>query len=91
MNTDCPVSIQRLISAKTLPSLKVEVKAIEAVQPIHKAQLLSYIKLLDIPLGLIIDFDFDFDLRTDILFQQIDFGNFLGPLVDPKRFDFKRC
>jgi GxxExxY protein len=39
--------------------LLVEVKAVEAVLPIHKAQLLSYMKLLDIPLGLIImDLDF---------------------------------
>ena len=34
----------------------VEVKAAEAVIPIHKAQLLSYMKLLDVPLGLIINF-----------------------------------
>ena len=34
--------------------LIVEVKAVEAVLPIHKAQLLSYMKLLDIPLGLVI-------------------------------------
>ena len=34
----------------------VEVKAAEAVHPIHKAQLLSYMKLLDIPLGLLINF-----------------------------------
>ncbi len=34
----------------------VEVKAVEAVHPIHKAQLLSYMKLLDIPLGLLINF-----------------------------------
>ena len=38
-------------------SLFIEVKAIEAVHPIHKAQLLSYMKLLDIPLGLIINFN----------------------------------
>lgn len=37
--------------------LLIEVKAIEAVKPIHKAQLLSYMKLLDIPLGLIINFN----------------------------------
>lgn len=36
--------------------LLVEVKAAESVHPIHKAQLLSYMKLLDIPLGLIINF-----------------------------------
>jgi GxxExxY protein len=34
----------------------VEVKAVQDVAPIHKAQLLSYMKLLDIPLGLIINF-----------------------------------
>ena len=36
--------------------LLVEVKAVEAVHPIHKAQLLSYMKLLNIPIGLIINF-----------------------------------
>ncbi|WP_442509401.1 GxxExxY protein [Novipirellula sp. SH528] len=37
--------------------LFVEVKAAESVHPIHKAQLLSYMKLLDIPIGLIINFN----------------------------------
>ena len=37
--------------------LFVEVKAVESVHPIHKAQLLSYMKLLDIPLGLMINFN----------------------------------
>lgn len=35
----------------------VEVKAAETVLPIHKAQLLSYMKLLDMPLGLLINFN----------------------------------
>ena len=34
----------------------VESKAVEKVQAIHKAQLLSYMKLLNVPLGLIINF-----------------------------------
>lgn len=34
----------------------VESKAVEHVLPIHKAQLLSYMKLLDVPLGLLINF-----------------------------------
>ena len=34
----------------------VEVKAVEKVLPIHKAQLLSYMKLLNVPLGLLINF-----------------------------------
>ena len=36
--------------------LFVEVKAVQKVHPINRAQLLSYMKLLDIPLGLIINF-----------------------------------
>jgi len=36
--------------------LLVEAKAVETVHPLHKAQLLSYMKLLDIPLGLILNF-----------------------------------
>lgn len=36
--------------------LLVEVKAVEKIHPINKAQLLSYMKLLDVPLGLIINF-----------------------------------
>jgi GxxExxY protein len=35
----------------------VEVKSVERVLPIHKAQLLSYMKLLDVPLGLLINFN----------------------------------
>jgi GxxExxY protein len=34
----------------------VEVKAVEKVLPIHKAQLLSYMKLLKVPVGLLINF-----------------------------------
>ena len=34
----------------------VEAKAVEKVLPIHKAQLLSYMKLLNVPVGLLINF-----------------------------------
>jgi GxxExxY protein len=34
----------------------VEAKACETVAPIHKATLLSYMKMLDVPLGLVINF-----------------------------------
>lgn len=37
--------------------LLVESKSVERVLPIHKAQLLSYMKLLDVPLGLLINFN----------------------------------
>ena len=36
--------------------LLVEAKAVEKILPIHKAQLLSYMKLLNIPIGLLINF-----------------------------------
>jgi GxxExxY protein len=34
----------------------VEAKAVEKILPIHKAQLLSYMKLLNVPLGLLVNF-----------------------------------
>lgn len=37
-------------------SLLVELKAVEVVHPFSKAQLLSYMKLLDIPVGLLMNF-----------------------------------
>jgi GxxExxY protein len=36
--------------------LIVEIKAVECVLPVHKAQLLSYMKLMDVPVGLLINF-----------------------------------
>lgn len=36
--------------------LLVELKSIQEILPVHKAQLLSYMKLLDIPVGLIFNF-----------------------------------
>jgi len=35
----------------------VEAKAVAEVLPIHKAQLLSYLKLLNVPVGLLINFN----------------------------------
>ena len=36
--------------------LLIELKSVQEILPIHKAQLLSYMKLLDVPVGLIINF-----------------------------------
>ena len=38
-------------------SLVVELKAIEKVLPIHEAQILTYMKLLEVPIGLILNFN----------------------------------
>lgn len=36
--------------------LLLELKSVQEVLPVHQAQLLSYMKLLDIPIGLVINF-----------------------------------
>lgn len=36
--------------------LLLELKSVENVLPVHKAQLLSYMKLLNVPVGLLINF-----------------------------------
>ncbi len=38
-------------------SLVVEIKAVEALAPIHEAQLLTYMKLLEAPKGILINFN----------------------------------
>ena len=38
-------------------SLIVELKAVEKVLPIHEAQILTYMNLLEIPIGLMINFN----------------------------------
>ncbi|TDD99733.1 GxxExxY protein [Flavobacterium cellulosilyticum] len=38
-------------------SLVVELKAVEKVMPIHESQLLTYMKLLEVPIALIINFN----------------------------------
>ncbi|HWH71370.1 MAG TPA: GxxExxY protein [Candidatus Sulfotelmatobacter sp.] len=36
--------------------LLLDLKSVQEVLPVHKAQLLSYLKLLNIPIGLLINF-----------------------------------
>ena len=47
-----PVRFDMLVEGCVL----LETKAVEKILPIHKAQLLSYMKLLSVPLGLLINF-----------------------------------
>lgn len=37
--------------------LLLELKAVEAVIPLHRAQVITYLKLLKLPLGLLINFN----------------------------------
>lgn len=50
---DCNFRLDFLIADKVV----VELKALEAVLPIHKAQLLTYLKLTDCKVGLLINFN----------------------------------
>lgn len=45
--------------------LIIELKSIDAFQPIHTAQLLTYLKLLDVRLGLLLNFKVD-QMRSGI-------------------------
>jgi GxxExxY protein len=49
---DEPLRFDVLVEGCLLP----ELKCAQEILPLHKAQLLSYMKLMDIPLGLIINF-----------------------------------
>jgi GxxExxY protein len=37
--------------------LLIELKAVEALSPVHKAQAITYLKLLRLPLGLLVNFN----------------------------------
>jgi len=50
---DCGYRIDLLIS----DDLIVEIKSVEALLPIHQAQILTYIWLASVPLGLLINFN----------------------------------
>jgi GxxExxY protein len=50
---DEPLRFDSLVNGSVL----LEIKSVESVLPVHKAQLLSYTKLLDVPLGLLINFN----------------------------------
>ena len=50
---DCAYRLDLLVENAVV----VEVKAINALLPIHQAQLLTYLKLADLPVGLVINFE----------------------------------
>ncbi len=53
LSMDCGYRLDLLVDGKVI----VEVKSVEALAPIHQAQLLSYLKLSGCKLGLIINFN----------------------------------
>jgi GxxExxY protein len=53
VDLDCGYRIDLLLDGKVI----VEVKAVERLNPIHEAQLLSYLKLSNCKVGLLINFN----------------------------------
>ncbi len=53
LKLDCGYRLDLLVEDKVI----VELKTVEAIAPIHEAQILTYLKLRDIRLGLIINFN----------------------------------
>lgn len=50
---DCGYRIDLLVGSKLI----VEIKSVEALLPIHQAQILTYMRLASIPIGLLINFN----------------------------------
>ena len=53
LKLDCGYRLDLLVEDKVI----VELKTVEAIAPIHEAQMLTYLKLRDMRLGLIINFN----------------------------------
>ena len=53
VNLDCGYRLDLLVEGRVV----VEIKAIEKLLPVHKAQLLSYLKLTGCKVGLLINFN----------------------------------
>ncbi|AFY99958.1 GxxExxY protein [Calothrix sp. PCC 6303] len=50
---DCAYRLDLMVENKVI----VEIKSVESIKPIHSAQLLTYLKLADCKLGLILNFN----------------------------------
>ena len=53
VNLDCGYRIDLLVENRVI----VELKTVERIEPIHEAQLLSYLKLSNCPVGLLMNFN----------------------------------
>jgi len=50
---DCGYRIDLLVRGELI----VEIKSVEALLPIHQAQILTYMRLANVPIGLLINFN----------------------------------
>ena len=53
LSFDCGYRVDLLVEDKLI----VELKSVEHIQPVHEAQLLTYMKLAGIGIGLLINFN----------------------------------
>lgn len=53
MKVDCAFRTDVLVEGRIL----VEIKALDALLPIHSAQLMTYMRLTDVPVGLLVNFN----------------------------------
>jgi len=53
INLNCGYRLDLLVADHVV----VELKTVESLQPIHEAQLLTYLKLMSKPVGLLINFN----------------------------------
>ena len=54
VHLDCAYRLDLLVASRVI----VEIKSVDTIQPIHKAQLLSYLKLSGCKVGLLINFNY---------------------------------
>ena len=53
VSLDCGYRINLIVAERVV----VELKSVESIQPIHRAQLLTYLKLTELEVGLLINFN----------------------------------
>ena len=63
--------------------LLVELKAVDAIAPIHQAQVVTYLKLFDLPLGLLINFNVPLIKDGIHRILNLGFGSVPSPLPQP--------
>jgi GxxExxY protein len=61
MEIDAQLKLDILVNEQVI----VELKAVEAIHPVYEAQLISYMKLLQVPQGLLINF-FTKNIKTSM-------------------------
>lgn len=65
--------------------LLLELKAVDSIQPVHRVQVVTYLRLLKLPLGLLINFNVPLIKDGISRILNLDFRNPPSPAVAPSR------